>query len=142
MIIRRFLIWQAVLIVLLLGLLGLTDWLESPQHWLSRIADPVWFGWGLQALIVAALAGVGAWLFHRMHTQLRILEGLLHMCAGCRQIKVSGRWQPIETYLIEHSHVQVSHGFCPTCLERLYPEIVESIRKDNPLYGREERPAA
>ncbi|GEM_PF-2249751 len=124
--------------LVLLGLLGVTDWLELPHHWLSYLGNPGWNAWIIQAGIVTVLAVVGIWLFCKTYLELRILEGLLHMCAGCRKIRVSGEWQPIETYLMEHTHAQVSHGFYQECLERLYPEVMESLRKES----REDTPEA
>jgi hypothetical protein len=29
----------------------------------------------------------------------------------------------VETYVREHSNADFSHGICPECLSRLYPEL-------------------
>jgi len=29
----------------------------------------------------------------------------------------------IETYIAEHSKTEVSHGLCPDCVKKLYPDI-------------------
>lgn len=57
------------------------------------------------------------------------LEGLLPICSSCRLIRVSPsapgeatRWVSLETYLHEETPVQFSHGICPECEKRLYPE--------------------
>jgi PAS domain S-box-containing protein len=48
--------------------------------------------------------------------QIRVLEGLLPICAGCKQIRdESGDWQQIETYITARSHAVFSHGLCPSC---------------------------
>jgi GAF domain-containing protein len=53
----------------------------------------------------------------------RQLQGLLVICAGCKQIRdADGIWQPIAWYFEQHPYVTYSHGLCPACLERLYPE--------------------
>ncbi len=129
-VLRRFIFAQAALMLVLISLLGVTDWLDLPHHWLSYWGDPGWLAWVIQLGIVSALAIGGTWLFRSIFLELRLLEGLLHVCAGCRKIRANGTWQPIEVYLMEHSHAQFSHGFCPECLERLYPEVMASIRNN------------
>ena len=53
---------------------------------------------------------------------LKILGGLLPICAGCKKIRdADGRWQQLEAYIHAHSQAEFTHGLCPTCLERLYP---------------------
>lgn len=55
---------------------------------------------------------------------IQILEGLLPMCANCKKIRDhQGDWQPIEVYLSERSAVEFTHGICPDCKTKLYPEI-------------------
>ncbi|HAV64171.1 MAG TPA: hypothetical protein DCY13_17620 [Verrucomicrobiales bacterium] len=57
-------------------------------------------------------------------TKVKTLSGLLPTCAGCRKIRdESGQWQEMETYICEHSEAGFSHGLCPDCAERLYPEV-------------------
>jgi K+-sensing histidine kinase KdpD len=54
------------------------------------------------------------------------LEGLLPICAGCKCIRNDkGYWQEIEGYLTEHSDAHFSHGICPECAKKLYPEYAE-----------------
>ncbi len=51
------------------------------------------------------------------------LSGLLPICAGCKKIRNdAGYWQAVEEYIREHSEAQFSHGLCPDCVKRLYPE--------------------
>jgi hypothetical protein len=54
--------------------------------------------------------------------QVHTLSGLLPICAGCKKIRDdAGQWQSIESYVGSRSTVEFSHGFCPDCVERLYP---------------------
>ena len=58
------------------------------------------------------------------------LSGLLPICAGCKKIRADrNEWQPIEVYIRNHSEAQFSHGMCPECTERLYPELWEARRQ-------------
>jgi hypothetical protein len=54
---------------------------------------------------------------------IRTLRGLLPICAGCKKIRDDrGYWRGLEQYLSEHAEVQFSHGLCPDCLTRYYPD--------------------
>ena len=33
-----------------------------------------------------------------------------------------GYWSQIETYIKKHSEAEFTHGICPECLRKLYPE--------------------
>ncbi len=56
--------------------------------------------------------------------QVRQLQGMLPICAACKKIRDDkGYWQQIEDYIIEHSEVIFSHGLCPSCAHRLYPDV-------------------
>ena len=57
--------------------------------------------------------------------QVRKLTGLLPMCAACKKIRDdTGYWQAVETYISEHSDAVFTHGICPDCMRKLYPEFV------------------
>ena len=60
----------------------------------------------------------------RMNAEVKILRGLLPICASCKQIRDDkGYWHKIESYIRDHSEAEFSHGICPKCAERLYPEF-------------------
>ncbi|MDH5367148.1 MAG: hypothetical protein OEW67_09190 [Cyclobacteriaceae bacterium] len=67
------------------------------------------------------------------HKEIKVLEGLLPICATCKKIKdEKGNWSQIEHYVNDHSDVQFSHGMCPSCLNKLYPDQDhENISKSN-----------
>lgn len=49
-------------------------------------------------------------------TQVRVLSGLLPICAACKRIRNDqGYWAEVDTYIEAHSSVQFSHGICPEC---------------------------
>lgn len=56
-------------------------------------------------------------------TALHRLRGLLPICAGCKKIRREDQaWEAIEAFVTRHSLAEFTHGLCPECLERLYPE--------------------
>jgi PAS domain S-box-containing protein len=55
--------------------------------------------------------------------KVKILQGLLPICASCKQIRdAKGVWTPLETYIAEQSEADFTHGICPACLAKLYPK--------------------
>jgi hypothetical protein len=54
------------------------------------------------------------------------LRGLLPICCGCKKVREgTGYWRAIEEYLTKHSEATFSHGLCPDCMQRLYPEFAD-----------------
>jgi hypothetical protein len=58
---------------------------------------------------------------------VNILSGLLPICANCKKIRDDkGYWNQIEAYISEHSEAEFSHGMCPECAKKLYPDYFEN----------------
>jgi len=59
------------------------------------------------------------WLGHRLHAsdrKLRLLSGLLPICAWCKKIRDDqGEWRQLETYIHDHSEANFTHTLCPGC---------------------------
>ncbi len=57
--------------------------------------------------------------------ELKILRSLLPICSSCKKIRgEGGQWEYVETYIEKHSNVQLTHGICDHCIEKLYPETI------------------
>jgi hypothetical protein len=57
-------------------------------------------------------------------TKVKILSGFLPICSLCKKIRDDkGYWNKIETYIRNHSEAEFTHGFCPECAEKHYPEL-------------------
>ena len=58
--------------------------------------------------------------------RVRTLRGLLPICASCKKIRDDhGYWHQVEVYIHEHSGADFSHGLCPECSKKLYPEFYD-----------------
>ncbi|MCP5007198.1 MAG: response regulator [Planctomycetes bacterium] len=56
--------------------------------------------------------------------EVKMLSGILPICASCKKIRDDkGDWQHIEKYLRDHSEAEFTHGICPECAKRLYPDL-------------------
>ena len=55
---------------------------------------------------------------------IKTLSGLLPICASCKKIRDDhGYWHQVERYVEAHSDAQFSHGLCPDCAKKLYPDF-------------------
>jgi hypothetical protein len=55
--------------------------------------------------------------------KVKTLSGLLRICSGCKQIRDENKkWVSLEAYFEKHLDVQFSHGLCPNCAPRYFPE--------------------
>ncbi|MFH7319602.1 cache domain-containing protein [Desulfurivibrio sp. D14AmB] len=63
--------------------------------------------------------------------EVKQLSGLLPICASCKKIRDDeGFWQQVEVYIRDRSQAQFSHGICPDCAQKLYPQLfAEPTRK-------------
>ena len=57
-------------------------------------------------------------------SEVKKLSGMLPICASCKKIRDDkGYWNRIESYIGDHSEAEFSHGICPDCSKKLYPEF-------------------
>ena len=58
--------------------------------------------------------------------RIRTLSGLLPICSSCKKIRDDkGYWSQVESYIARHSEATFTHGICPDCMKKLYPDVAE-----------------
>ena len=61
---------------------------------------------------------------HDSLAKAKQLSGLLPICASCKKIRNDeGYWQDVALYIREHSDADFTHGICPDCTQKLYPNL-------------------
>lgn len=61
---------------------------------------------------------------------IKTLEGILPICASCKKIRdTGGCWSSVESYVSSRSKAEFSHGICPDCVKRLYPQYADRLPK-------------
>ena len=120
------------------GQQGMTVPVDSGEgrRWFELRVDPVADRWGAAVASLVVARDITA--RHQLEVEreklitelqqalaeVRTLEGLLPICAGCKKVRDDGGyWNQIEEYLSRHIPVQFSHGLCPECVERLYGDL-------------------
>ncbi len=116
----------------------IADLRSGPSH--ADIASLYW-NWGIRlvAFIVIALTlarlhrtlseerRLRSEVEHALH-EVKRLRGLLPICSSCKRIRNDeGSWEQIELYVREHSDAEFTHGLCPECMRKLYPEVADRV---------------
>jgi PAS domain-containing protein len=57
-------------------------------------------------------------------TEVAMLQEIIPICAHCKKVREDkGYWRSVESYFAAHSCAEFSHGICPACLEKFYPDL-------------------
>lgn len=63
-------------------------------------------------------------------TQVKTLSGLLPICSSCQQIRdKNGKWTRVEEYIQKKTDAEFTHGICPKCAKKLYPDLYDQIEE-------------
>jgi hypothetical protein len=117
---------------------AMAAWSGSPR-WsiaLAALLPPVrvlifhYWGWPAPALdavldtllIVLCCVAIALLILHlrRQALTLRVLGGMLPICAFCKRIRNGDAWEPLEGFISGHSEAQFSHTFCAECGAKHY----------------------
>lgn len=61
---------------------------------------------------------------------IRHLKSFLVICSSCKRVRASeDQWQALDVYIKTNTSTQLSHGLCPECIHRLYPDISDTVLK-------------
>ena len=120
-------------------------WLIQPRKE-TTFVDFLKYLWLALTPIIVALAILFAWSWslrrrvkrrtaelsaaneelYKALAEVKQLSGFIPICASCKKIRDDkGYWNQIETYISQHSEAQFSHGICPDCMKKLYPELAD-----------------
>lgn len=55
--------------------------------------------------------------------EVRELKGMLPICAWCKKVRDDeGYWLQVDTYLHDHTKATLTHGICPECRAKQFPD--------------------
>lgn len=56
---------------------------------------------------------------------IKTLQGILPICMHCHKIRSDkDSWERLEKYISEHTEAEFSHGLCPECMKKYYPDYI------------------
>ena len=57
-------------------------------------------------------------------SEVKTLKGIVPICSYCKKIRDDqGYWAQVESYVSEHTDADFSHGICPECVAKHYPDL-------------------
>lgn len=60
--------------------------------------------------------------------EIKVLRGIVPICSFCKKIRDDqGYWNQLEAYIRDHSEAEFSHGICPECARRHYPDMAGDL---------------
>jgi len=98
-------------------------------------AVPTWIAVSNRSMAVAAIwvSAVLAWRHLYAKEHINVLQSLLPMCASCKKIRNDkGYWSQVEEYLEAQTHTMLTHGICPECMQKWYPEFYPQVVEQYP----------
>ena len=61
---------------------------------------------------------------HSALDEVKTLRGIIPICASCKNIRNEhSYWEKVESYFSSHTDAIFSHGLCPDCMRKLYPDM-------------------
>ncbi|MBN2601228.1 MAG: hypothetical protein JXR87_04480 [Candidatus Marinimicrobia bacterium] len=56
--------------------------------------------------------------------EIKTLRGMLPICSSCKKIRDDkGFWNEVDNYIADHSEAEFTHGMCPDCMKKWYPDF-------------------
>lgn len=99
--------------------LGITEWRYKHQINLNEKKEKFWQG--INETLNAAFLEM-----KEAMDKVKVLRGLLPICSSCKKIRDDkGYWNHLEQYISKHSEADFTHGLCPACARRLYPNFMD-----------------
>jgi hypothetical protein len=100
--------------------------LRSNEHATSRSVNTTM---ALLAVAVLLSSAVVFLAYRSQARQVAVLEGLIPICSHCHKVRDDkGYWSQVDTYIRKRTNASFSHGICPDCLVKHYPELTPDKR--------------
>ena len=62
--------------------------------------------------------------------RVKMLSGMLPICCNCKKIRDDDNyWHEVADYIREHSEAEFTHGICPDCAKKLYPDLYDDEKE-------------
>jgi len=86
----------------------------------------------MESIVFVDILIVEYFIMLNLIKRIKMLEGLLPICANCHKIRNGNQWEQIEKYFKDYSTVEFTHSICPECVKKLYPELqsIEAHHKE------------
>ena len=129
---NRVIVYEIIAFASIILLIWFDEVIDIPYFLLGAEATPLnWRESLFESLGIVILGAITVNYTNKMFQRMKYLEGLLPICASCKKIRdEKGSWHQIELYIRERSEAEFSHGICPECAKKLYPEFNAYMKKN------------
>jgi hypothetical protein len=114
-----------IMIILMANLDAIVDAVIHPSvPYFDREHLIVGAATGIVTTILFGMLSIYVASLKRAMREIKTLEGLLPICSSCKMIRTpDDHWHVLEKYITERTDATFTHGLCPECAHRLYPEM-------------------
>ena len=122
---KRVIIYEIAAFLFLTVFIWLDEILDIPHLLLGAESTAInWRESILESVIVFIVGVTIIFITARLFQRMKYLEGVLPICASCKKIRDEKNcWHQIEVYVRDRSEAEFSHGLCPECAKKIYPEF-------------------
>ncbi len=122
---RQVITYQLAAFMLIIALIWFDEFADIPHYLFGAEATPVnWKESLTETLLIIPIASIIIYYTKVLFQKMKYLEGLLPICSSCKNIRdAQGNWQSMEAFIHDRSEARFSHGLCPKCAKKLYPEV-------------------
>lgn len=130
MIAQRVSWYEAIAILFIIFLTWIDEILDIPYVLLGGPSTPInWRESLFESVIIAIVGWVIIRHTYRLLLRVSYLESILPTCASCKKIRLDPAfWAAIKTLVDERAKAESTHGICPECIEKYYPELLDKIQ--------------
>ncbi|WP_310599912.1 hypothetical protein [Desulfobulbus sp.] len=131
--------YESAAILFVIALSWFDEILDIPHLLLGSVATPInWRESTFESIVIAIVGGLIIRHTYKLLTRIGYLESILPVCASCRQIRMDPAfWNDIKQFVQERAANEFTHGICPDCIEKYYPELQQKTAAN----GTEQPPA-
>ena len=119
------LVYEAIAFAIIVIILWFDEFFDFPAVLLNAPPTPInWQESAFESGIILILGYIIIRFTRSVLRRMKYLEGTLYVCASCKKIRdIDKNWHQMETYIDKRADVRFSHGICPECAEKLYPDF-------------------
>lgn len=120
--------YESCAILFVIALSWFDEILDIPHVLLGGAATPInWRESFFESIVIAVVGGLIIRHTYKLLTRIAYLESILPICASCKQIRMDPAfWADIKQFVQERSAKEFTHGICPECIDKYYPELKQT----------------
>ncbi len=121
---RKLILAELIGFTIVILILWANEVFDFPHFFFGAKATPInWVESIFETALIIVLCACTTFFTWRLLERIKYLEGFLPVCSFCKSIRVNEDWIPIEDFISKRSEAVFSHGLCPECAEKHYPEL-------------------